>query len=111
MNHVTTDCVDGTGICAHHDSAHGEGCRREHHFLSGYDPINRYEFRLDDLLKIGYFLLKKEIMIYKSVSIILNADKVLETEGKPAPGMGLKFRQIDKKISLRYRLRYENIIS
>jgi len=42
-------------------------------------------------------MLKEDIVIYESVPVILNTDKVLETQGEPAPGMGLKFRQVDEK--------------
>ncbi|MDH4266398.1 MAG: hypothetical protein OEW45_12215 [Deltaproteobacteria bacterium] len=79
MNHVATDGVDSAGICPHDDGPHGEGGRRKHHFLSSYNRINRYEFRLDDLLKVGYLVFEEDIMVHKSMSIILNTDKVFET--------------------------------
>ena len=39
-----------------------------------------------------------DIVIYQSVPVVLNPDKVFETEGEPAPGVGFKLWQIDEKV-------------
>ena len=49
-------------------------------------------------------------MIYQSVPVVLNPDKVFETEGEPAPGVGFKLWQIDEKVGPGDRRRNKKLV-
>ena len=97
-------------ICPHHDGSHVKRGRGKHHFLPGRNGIYCNKAWLDDLLKVGNFVLQEAVVIHQPVPIILNSDEVLEAQGEPAPGMGLEFRQVDEKVTFCNRLWHKDLI-
>ena len=111
VNHMASDSVNGTRIRSHYNRTHGEWGWCQHHFLSGRNTIDRNKFGLDDGLQVGNFMFQKLIMVHQAVPVILNSDKIFQAEGQPAPGMGFKFGQIDKKVTLGNRFGHIELVS
>ncbi len=96
MNHMAAYCVNSARIGYHHNGFHAKGGGSKHHLLPGHNGIYCDESRLDDLLKVSYFMLQEAVVIAQPVSVILDADQILETEGEPGPGMAFELWQVDE---------------
>ena len=89
----------------------GNGVGVNINLLTRNDPVDGNKFWLDNLLQVGDFMFQKLVVVHQTVPVILDTDKIFETQGHTAPGMGFKFRQIDQEIGIDDRLGNEQLAS
>src|SRR5690606_6000005 len=81
IDDLATHGVKSDLVVPHDNQVHFIGNRGQHATFARNNRVDGDELRLNDVLEVGNLLIKFVVVVDESVSVVLNADIRLQTEG------------------------------